>query len=103
MRWTWDAVLFVAMVVGAFGSLVYAWKKWLWEPQKSELPAWRRVVANLGFIAVAAQAVLFALSWTRIGRDSVLFGQWARWVLPTFLVALPCVIAGKGPSRWWLL
>ena len=91
------------MVVSAFGSLVYAGITWRWKTTKAELPTWRRVVTNLGFLAVSAQAILFAASWTGIGRDYVLFSQWARWVLPTFLVALPCAIAAKGPSRWWLL
>ena len=98
-----SAVLFVAMILVAFGGLAYAWMKWRGEARKVELPAWRRTVANIGFLAVAVQAVLFIASWTRIGRDYVLFGQWARWVLPSFLVAVPCVLAGKGASRWWLL
>lgn len=105
MRWTWEAVLFIAMIISAFGGLVYAWKRWRDDTQKLELPAWRRAVANIGFLAVAAQAVLFLVfwKWPGVGRDYVSLGQWARWILPTFLVALPFVLAGKGRSRWWLL
>lgn len=103
MRWTWDAVLFVVMVAGAFASLICAWVKWFWRTPKASLPAWRRGVATLGFVAVVVQAGLFIASWTRLGRDYVWFGQWARWVLPSFLVALPLVLTGKGLSRWWLL
>jgi hypothetical protein len=103
MRWTRDAVLFVIMIAGAFDSLVYTWVKWFWRTAKADLPAWRRVAAALGFVAVVMQAGLFIASWTRIGQDHVLFGQWARWVLPSFLVAVPLVLAGKGSSRWGLL
>ena len=91
------------MTASAFGGLAYAWRKWRGEARKVELPAWRRTAANIGFLAVALQAVLFIAFWTRIGRDYLLFGQWARWVLPSFLVAVPCALAGKGASRWWLL
>jgi hypothetical protein len=93
------------MIISAFGGLVYAWKRWRDDTQKLELPAWRRAVANIGFLAVAAQAVLFLVfwKWPGVGRDYVSLGQWARWILPTFLVALPFVLAGKGRSRWWLL
>jgi hypothetical protein len=96
-------VIFVVVTLIAFGALAFAWKNWRAEPGKVELPAWRRAAANLGFLAVAAQAALFIASWTHIGRDYVLFGRWARWVLPSFLVALPCVLAAKGASRRWLL
>ena len=98
-----SAVLFVAMILVAFGGLAYAWKKWRGESRKVELPAWRRTVTNIGFLAVTVQGISLIASWTRIGRDYALFGQWARWVLPAFLVALPCVLVGKGTSRWWLL
>jgi hypothetical protein len=99
-----EAVVFLTMVLFAFGGLAYAWKQWSGEAGKSELPALRRAAANVGFLAVSFQAVLFLASWwPGIGRDPLLFGQWARWIIPTFLIALPCIIAGKGTSRWWLL
>jgi len=66
-------------------------------------PLWRRILASMGLLSVTVQALLFILSWTRIGRDTVLFGKWANWLYPTFLVAVIGVLAGKGTSRWWLL
>jgi hypothetical protein len=93
------------MIVSAFGSLAYALKKWRDARRKVELSLWRHIGVNAGFLAVAAQALLFVAFWVwpHIGRNYVLFGQWARWALSSFLVALPCVLAGKGASRWWLL
>ena len=97
-----EGVVFGLMTLTASWGLAYAW--WLWRVELGRnLPPWRKVVASIGLLAVTSQALLFILSWTRIGRDYALFGQWARWVLPTFLIAVPCVFAGKGPSRWWLL
>jgi hypothetical protein len=98
-----EAVVFGLMTLAASWGLAYAWWRRRVELGKDTLPFWRRTVASIGLLSVTAQALLFILSWTRIGRDYALFGQWARWILPTFLVAAPCVLAGKGPSRWWLL
>lgn len=63
------------------------------------------MILVLGLIAVALQAALFVAFWLwpSIGRDYMLFGSWARWVHLSFVIALPCLFAGKGPSRWWLL
>jgi hypothetical protein len=96
MRWTWEAVLFITMIISAFGGLAYAWKKWRDDAQKLELPTWRRAVANIGFLAVAGQAVLFLVfwEWPGVGHDYVPLGHWARWILPSFLVAL------AFRSRW---
>jgi hypothetical protein len=91
------------MTLAAFWGLAYAWWNWRLRLAKEMLPFWRRTFAGIGLLAVTAQALLFILSWTRIGRDSLLFGRWANWLDPTFLVAVPCVLAGKGPTRWWLL
>ena len=87
----------------AFGGLAYAW--WRSKPMyfRQPLPLWRRLLASVGLLAVSIQALLFLLSWTQIGRDPVLLGYWARWVNPIFLIAAPCVLAGKGAVRWWLL
>ncbi len=103
MRWTWDAFLFIAMALTAFGGLPYAWIKWRREISKTEISSWRRAIANVGFLAVGVQALVFLAFWTRISGDYVLFGQWARWVFSTFAVAVPLVLAGRGASRWWLL
>lgn len=100
-----EAVVFGFMILTALGGLSYAWWRRRFELKKDTLPIWRQIAASIGLLAVTAQALLFILffSWTRIGREYTMFGQWARWVIPTFLVAAPCVLAWRGPSRWWLL
>jgi hypothetical protein len=103
MRWTWDLVPFAAIVLGAFGGFGYACLKWRRESSKAELPWWRRIIASLGFLAVAAQILLFMAFWTRIGRDPFLSARWERFVFPTFVAAVLLIPLGKGSSRWWLL
>ncbi len=100
-----QAIIFAAICLIALGCLGYAVWKRRTEVEKVKLPRWRQVATVLGFLAVTTQAVVFAAFWIwpQIGRDYVSFGQWARWVLPPFLVAVPCALAGKGASRWWLL
>lgn len=96
-------VFFGLMILTAFWGLAYAWCRLRAQLVKEPLSLWRRVLATIGLLAVSAQAMLFILSWTRIGKDPALLAQWARWADPTFLVAAPCVLAEKGASRWWLL
>jgi hypothetical protein len=100
-----EAIVFLALCVIAVGCLAYALWRQRAEAKSIKLPAWRRIVAGLGFFAVTAQAVVLVVYWVwpQIGRDYVLFGKWARWVLPSFLVAIPLVLFGQGSSRWWLL
>jgi hypothetical protein len=96
-------ILFGLMILTAFWGLLYAWWRLRARLVKEPLPLWRQVLASIGLMAVSAQAVLFMLSWTRIGKDTALMAQWAQWVFPTFAVAVPSVLAEKGTSRWWLL
>jgi hypothetical protein len=90
------------MTLTALGGLTYAWRRSRPEYFK-QLTLWRRVLSGVGLLAVSFQAFLFLLFWTRIGRDPVLIAHWARWVDPPFLLAVPCILAGKGAFRWSLL
>jgi hypothetical protein len=96
-------IVSAGIVAVALGSFALAGKTWLGKGRLFEIPAWRRVLFNIGFFAVAAEAVLFALSWTHIGTDYALFARWARMVCLVFLISVVCIVAGKGPARWWLL
>jgi hypothetical protein len=100
-----EAAVFLLLCLVAFGSLGYAVWKWRTRTEKKTLPVWRQVATRIAFLAVATQVTVFAVFWIwpGIGRDYIKFGQWARWVDPPFLVALPCAIAGKGAVRWLLL
>jgi hypothetical protein len=98
-----EKIIYVSIIVAGLVGFVVALGVWLKSERSKELPAWRRLLFSLGFLAVAAQLVLFALSWTNIGRDRALFAAWARFVYPSFFVAAVLVLMGKGPARWWLL
>lgn len=98
-----EALFFAGICLFTLAILVYALLKWFLDDRKLPLPAWRRVAFRIGVLLVIFQAVLFAVSWRRDVSDYANFARWARLVLPSFLVAAGCVLAGKGPSRWWLL
>ncbi|SNT44440.1 hypothetical protein SAMN05421770_11915 [Granulicella rosea] len=98
-----EKIIFVGIIVAGLIGFVLALWAWVRSEQSKELPAWRRLLFSLGFLAVAGQVVLFALSWTHIGRNRALFSAWARFVYPSFFVAAILALTGKGAARWWLL
>lgn len=98
-----EGFLYAGICLLALCILIYAVLKWVLDDRKQPLPAWRRVAFGTGILLVVFQVVLFAASWRRDVSDYVNFARWARLVLPSFLVAAGFVLAGKGPSRWWLL
>jgi hypothetical protein len=98
-----EKIVFIGIIVAGLVGFILALRAWVKSGQSKGLPAWRRLLFSLGFLAVAAQAVLFALSWTHIGVDRALFAAWARFVYPSFLLSVILVLTGKGPARWWLL
>ena len=98
-----EKIIFVGIIVAGLAGFVLALWAWVKSEKSKRLPAWRRLLFSLGFLAVAGQVVLFALSWTHIGRDRALFAAWARFVYPSFFVAAILALTGKGPARWWLL
>ena len=100
-----EGAVFLVLCLVAVGTFGYAAWKWWTGVETDTPPVWRRVATMLAFLAVATQvSVLSAFwIWPQIGRDYIGFAQWARWVLPPFLVALPCAIVGKRVVRWLLL
>src|SRR5215469_745845 len=97
-----ELVEFGIMTLAAFWGVAYGWWHRRAELTKGTLPRWRRIGATVGLLAVTVQALLYVLSWVHMGRNNVLFGQWERLFFPAFLLAAPCVLVGKGASRWWL-
>jgi hypothetical protein len=100
---TVEILVFFAIILTAIGAFARALWGWHRKKESVELPGWRNIAFQLGFIAVAGQLVLFAIPWTHIGRSYALFAAWARLVYPSFLVAVIFVAAGKGSARRWLL
>jgi predicted membrane-bound mannosyltransferase len=95
--------ILLVLIVGAFVGVLYGWIVGRGQVRKLELPAWRRRSAAAGLIAVTAQAALFVAFWTPLFRNDALLTRWVRGELFLFIIAIPCVLAAKGPSRWWLL
>jgi len=96
-------ILFAAMAADALIGLGYGWNRWRRQPGTREMPAWRRAMTNVAFLAVSAQVILFAAFWTPVGYSTTSIGRWARWVLLLFAFAVPSILAGKGATRWLLL
>jgi hypothetical protein len=98
-----DLVELGIMTLTALWGLTYGWHHLRVQLANGTFPLWRRTLVIIGLLAVSVQALLFALSWARLGRGNILFGQWERWFAPTFFLAVPCVLFAKGATRWWLL
>ena len=96
------AILLV-LIVAAFVGILYAWVVGRGEIRKLELPAWRQRGATVGLIVITAQAAIFIALWTPLFQKDALVAQWVRGELLLSFIAIPCVLAAKGPSRWWLL
>lgn len=82
-----EAVIYVAVCLFAACGFGYAlWAKRA-EDATTKLPTWRQVASIIAFLAVAMQLGVFSAFWIwpEIGRDHVMFAEWARWVLPPFL------------------
>ena|SRR5215471_10606610 len=98
-----EFVVFGLLLGTAVWGLVYvSWRMWISFSNES-FPVWRRILSVIGLAAVIAQFVLFVLPWTPIGRDPLQFGRWDKWVVPAFLLAVPCILACHGKSRSRLL
>src|ERR1035437_5386360 len=99
-----SAIFYLTLNLVAVAGFIFALKVWFSQRRSLAISTWRQVVFTLGIAAAGLQIVLFALSWTHIlWADRVLFGRWARMLFPSFAVAVPCILAGKGAARWWLL
>jgi len=87
-------ILLGLMTLTAFGGLIYGW--WRWKPEYfKQLPLWRRVLSSVGLLAVSLQALLFLLSWTKIGRDPVLIGHLGQMGRPNFFGSRPLRLGRK--------
>jgi hypothetical protein len=98
-----EGIIYLGLCLAPFGCFACAVRKWVEISKRQAVPSWRRIAVWVGFLAVAGQAVSFALCWTSLGNDVRNFQMLSRWMLGSFLVALPLVLIGKGASRWWLL
>lgn len=58
-----EAFGFIVIDLPPLGALAYALKKSRKERREAELRMWRRIAANLGFLAVAAQTGVLLSIW----------------------------------------
>src|SRR5580700_7881846 len=91
-------------LAAALLGVSYGWYRWRGVMRDLRLPTWRRATSTLGLFAVTAQALLLMTMYAgEFIRNPAFFD---RWWFPgqVFLcvIAIPCAVAGRGPSRWWL-
>jgi hypothetical protein len=100
-----EAVIYVAASLLVIGGFTYAEWKWWTTNRSMPLKPWRRVLAQVGFFAVGAQAILFCAYWGShsIDREPRYLGLWARLVVFSFAIGFPLAFFGKGTSRWLLV
>jgi hypothetical protein len=91
------------MALTAFWGLTYGWWHWRAGFVMATLSFWRRTIATVGLLLITLQALVFAVLWAEFASNHLPLAHQAYRLTPLFLVAVPCVFGGKGPSRWWLL
>ncbi len=96
-----DMVFFV-LFFAAFMSIPYAWALWPGQLRKAELPMWRRRCVIAGLLAVTLQGATFIAFFTPLFRDDARVMRWTTREFFVFLIAVPCLLAGKGRLRWVL-
>jgi hypothetical protein len=89
-----EAAVFLVLCLIALGSFGYAVWKWRMGTETKRLPVWRQVATILAFLAVATQVGVIAVYWIwpQIGRDYIMFGQWARWVASYSVCSPVCLL-----------
>jgi|SRR5437899_2721903 hypothetical protein len=96
-------VVFIAMALAPYGGLAYAWEHWRAGYAPPSLALWRRAVATLALWFITLHALLALLMWIPPWSNQAEFDRVSLQLNPFFLAAVPCVLAGKGQARWWLL
>jgi hypothetical protein len=91
-------------VAAALVAIGHGWFLWRNFVTDVTLPGWRRMASSLGLLGVSAQALVLALIYTGLdNRYPMWFDLWWFWTqLLLFLLAVPCILIGKSPSRWLL-
>jgi hypothetical protein len=93
----------VLLSVAPVGAAAYGWWQWKGGIALRSLPAWRRLTALLGICLVTLQALLFFVFWLGVNSNTSTATYRTYRLYPFFLLAVPCVIAGKGIARWVLM
>jgi len=105
-----DAVLRALVFTGLAAALlvvICGWYRLRRTVSDSSLPAWRKATSSLGLFAVTAQAFMLIPIYVEASRFVDVLNQllprgYLSGVTLLFLLAVPCVLTGKGSTRWWL-
>jgi hypothetical protein len=97
------AVLFSGLAAAMLG-VVYGWYRWRSVSRDATLTRRRRIISSVGLVAVTAQACLLMTIYGRLSNiyPTLFDDWWAAGQMLLFLIAIPCILTGKGLSRWWL-
>ena len=95
--------LLLAMLVGAFVCVFYAWSEWPSQLRSVRLFGWRRAAVGIGLFSVTVQAILFVALWSPISRHHALLVKCMYGDFALVLIAVPCIFAWWGTARWCLL
>jgi len=95
--------LLLAMLVGAFVCVFYAWSEWPSQLRTVRTLVWRRAAVSVGIFCVTVQAILFVVLWTPISHHHALLPKLMYADFALVLLAVPCIFAWRGIARWCLL
>jgi hypothetical protein len=97
-------LVFLPVTLFAVAGLGYTWLLTYREVRAAEVLARPQIIALLSESAVTAQALLFiVMLFCFIGPANQRAIEWiARLESLCFIVAVPCALIRKGPTRWWL-
>lgn len=98
-----EATFLLILALAGLLCLALIWRSWFERMTEARVPVWRMFFASVGFLAVLAQGLAALAFVSRTADPWLSFGLLSRSVFFTFVVAFPCVLAGRGASRWWLL
>jgi hypothetical protein len=96
-----EILLLLVLILTSFLGLFRAWIAWPSEIRNVRLAVWHRVAMSIGLFSATIQAILFILVWTPLSRNNLEKCMHADIIM--VLLALPCILAWNGPTRWPLL
>jgi len=102
-RLTGGEAAFILISLAPVMGAAYAWWQWRAGYALKDISRRRRPIAIIGLSLVSLQALLFPVFWLAANSDPSSLANRAYRLYPVFLLAVPCLLAGRGASRWLLL
>ena len=99
-------IVFTGLAAALLG-VVCGWYRLRDAVRDTSLPTWRKATSSLGLFAVTTQALMLVPIYVEADRFTNMLNRllprgYLSAVFLLFLVAVPCILTGKGSSRWWL-